>query len=118
MDFIKRLPKSQGYTDILVVIDRLMKQAVFVLTLSSIDAPGLAKLFIQNMFSKHRVPSHVTSDRGTKFVSKFFRSLAQALSMKLHFSASYHPEADGQTECTNQTLEQYLRIYCNYQQSN
>jgi len=38
--------------------------------------------------------------------------------MKLHFTSGYHPEADGQTERTNQTLEQYLRIYCNYQQSN
>src|ERR1700720_17201 len=38
--------------------------------------------------------------------------------MKLHFTLGYHPEGDGQTECTNQTLEQYLRIYCNYQQDN
>jgi len=105
MDFIKCLPKLQGYTDILVVIDRLTKQAVFVPTLSSIDTPGLAELFVQNMFSKHGVLSHVTSDRGTKFISKFFRSLAQALSMKLHFSAGYHLEADRQTEHTNQTLE-------------
>ena len=38
--------------------------------------------------------------------------------MKLHFTSGYHPEGDGQTERANQTLEQYLRIYCNYQQSN
>ena len=38
--------------------------------------------------------------------------------MKLHFTSGYHPEADGQTERTNQTLEQYIRIYCNYQQDN
>ena len=38
--------------------------------------------------------------------------------MKLHFTSGYHPEGDGQTECANQTLEQYLRVYCNYQQSN
>jgi len=37
--------------------------------------------------------------------------------MKLHFTSGYHPKADGQTEQTNQMLEQYLRIYCNYQQS-
>jgi len=117
MDFIERLPESEGYTDILVVVDRLTKQAVFVPTHSSIDAVGLTHLFVQHVFAKHGVPSHVTSDRGTEFVSKFFRSLAQALDMKLHFSAGYHPEADGQTERTNQTLEQYLWTYCNYQQS-
>ena len=38
--------------------------------------------------------------------------------MRLHFTSGYHPEGDGQTECTNQTLEQYLRIFCNYQQDN
>ena len=38
--------------------------------------------------------------------------------MKLHFTSGYHPEGDGQTECTNQTLEQYLQVYGNYQQDN
>ena len=106
MDFIKHLLESEGYTDILVVVDRLMKQAVFIPTHSSIDAAGLTYLFVQYVFTKHRVPSHVTSDRGTELISKFFRLLVQALDMKLHFSAGYHPEADGQTERTNQTLEQ------------
>jgi len=77
----------------------------------------LAKLFIKHVFSKHGIPSHVTSDQGMEFVSKFFRFLANALEMKLHFTSGYHPEADGQTEHTNQTLKQFLRIYCIYQQS-
>jgi len=38
--------------------------------------------------------------------------------MKLHFTSRYHPKGDGQTEQTNQTLEQYLQVYCNYQQDN
>ena len=38
--------------------------------------------------------------------------------MWLYFTLGYHTEGDGQTECTNQTLEQYLHIYCNYQQDN
>ena len=42
--------------------------------------------------------------------------LAQALDMTLHFTSSYHPEGDGQTERTNQTLEQYIQVYSNYQQ--
>jgi len=117
MDFIECLPESNGYTDILVIVDRLTKQAIFVPTHYLLDAAGLAQLFIQNVFSKHGVPSHVTSDRGTEFISRFFKLLALALEMRLHFSAGYHPEADGQTERTNQTLEQYLQTYCNYQQS-
>ena len=70
------------------------------------------------MFSKHGVPAHVTSDRGSKFVSHFFRSLRKALDMKLHFTSRYHPKGDGQTEHVNQTLEQYLQIFTNYQQDN
>ena len=116
MDFIEQLPLSEGYTDILVVVDWLTKQALFIPTIRSLNAAMLVELFIKHVFSKHGIPSHVISDRGMEFVSKFFRSLANALDMKLHFTSGYHPEADGQTKHTNQTLEQFLRIYCNYQQ--
>jgi len=117
MDFVEQLPTSNGYTDILVVVDRLTKQAIFVPTYWTINMPALAELFIIHVFSKHGAPLYVTLDRGSEFVSRFFRSLATALGIKLHFTSGYHPEGNGQTEQTNQTLEQYLRIYCNYQQS-
>jgi len=117
MDFIKQLPPSEGHTDILVVVYRLTKQVIFIPTVRSINAVLLAELFIKHIFSKHGVPSHVTFNQGMEFVPKFFKSLASALDMKLHFTLGYHPEANGQTEHTNQTLEQFLRIYCNYQQS-
>jgi hypothetical protein len=51
-------------------------------------------------------------------VSHFFHSLGKALNMKLHFTSGYHPEGDGQTERVNQTLKQYLQMYCNFQQNN
>jgi len=117
MDFIEQLPPSEGHTDILVVVDRLTKQVIFIPTIRSINAVLLAELFIKYVFSKHGVPNHVTSNQGMEFVSKFFKSLASALDIKLHFTSGYHSEADGQTERTNQMLKQFLRIYCNYQQS-
>ena len=64
------------------------------------------------------VLEHVTSDCGPEFISRFFCSLRKALDMKLHFTSGYHLEGDGQTEWTNQTLEQYLWIFCNYQRDN
>src|SRR5215813_4462204 len=118
MDFIEKLPTSSGYDSILVVVDRLTKQAIFIPTHDTITSAELAHLFVLHVFSKHGVPSHVTSDCGSEFVSHFFRSLGQALDMCLHFTSGYHPEGDGQTERTNQTLEQYLRVHCNYQQDN
>ena len=78
----------------------------------------LAKLFVLHVFSKHGVPSHITSDQGLEFVLAFFHSLRKVLDMKLHFTSSYHPEGNRQTKCANQTLEQYLQVYCNYQQNN
>jgi hypothetical protein len=118
MDFIEHLPQSDGHTAILVVVDRFTKQAVFIPTYDTITAVQLADLFVLHVFSKHGVPQHVTSDRGSEFVSHFFKSLGKALDMKLHFTSGHHPEGDGQTERVNQTLEQYLRVYCNYQQDN
>jgi len=75
-------------------------------------------LFVLYVFSKHNIPSHITSDRGLEFVSNFFCSLSIALDMQLHFTSGYHPEGDEQTKHTNQTLKQYLCVYCNYQQDN
>jgi hypothetical protein len=118
MDFIEKLPASSGFTSILVIVDRLSKQGIFILTFDTITSAQLAQLFVLHVFSKHGVLSHITSDWGSEFVSHFFQSLGKALDMKLHFTSGYHPEGDGQTEWTNQTLEQYLRVYCNYQQDN
>ena len=108
MDFIEKLPMSDGSNTILVIINHLTKQSIFIPTVDTIMSPMLAKLFVLHVFSKHGVPSHITSDCGMEFVSAFFHSLSKVLDMKLHFTLGYHPEGDGQTECTNQTLEQYL----------
>jgi len=118
MDFIEKLPSSSGFDTILVIVDRLSKQAIFIPTHDTITSAELAHLFVIHIFSKHGVPSHVTSDCSSEFVSYFFRSLGTALDMRLHFTSGYHPEANSQAEQTNQTLEQYLRVYCNYQQDN
>ena len=118
MDFIETLPTSSGCDLILVIVDQLSKQGIFILTTIHCTSKDLAGLFVMHVFSKHGIPEHVTSNHGPKFISRFFRSLGKALDMKLHFTSGYHPEGDGQTEWTNQTLEQYLRIFCNYQQDN
>jgi len=117
MDFIKRLPVSNGCSDILAVVDRLIKQAIFIPTPNTLDSAALATLFIFYVFSKHGVPSHVMSDCKSEFILRFSKLLAQTLSMRLHFTSGYHPEANRQSERVNQTLEQYIWMYCNYQQT-
>jgi len=114
MDFIKQLPPLEGYTNILVIMDHLTKQTIFVLTHNTINARMLADVFVLHMFSKHGIPSYVTLNRGPEFVSMFFRSLATTLQMRLHFTSGHHLKADGQSKRTNQTLKQYLYLYCKY----
>jgi len=114
MNFIEKLPSSSGFDTILVIVDHLSKQAIFIPTHDTITSAELARLFVIYIFSKHGVLSHVMSDCSSEFVSHFFCSLGTALDMRLHFTSGYHLEANSQAEQTNQTLEQYLCIYCNY----
>jgi len=72
--FHREAPPSSGYTSILVIVDHLSKQSLFIPTHDTITSPQLAQLFILHVFSKHGVPSHITSDCSTKFVSHFFQS--------------------------------------------
>src|SRR5260221_8781688 len=108
MDFIKQLPTLEGHTAILVIVNHLTKQSLFIPTHDSIDSPELAQLFLTHMFSKHGMPSHVTSDWGSEFISHFFQSLSKLLWMQLHLTSGYHTECDRQMEHLNQVLEQYL----------
>ena len=78
MDFIEQLPTSSGFTAILVVVDRLLKQVLFIPTHDTITSPELTQLFLLHVFSKHGIPTHITSDHGTEFVSHFFHSLGKS----------------------------------------
>jgi len=114
MNFIEKLPSFSGFDTILVIVDQLTKQVIFISAHNTIISTDLVHLFILYMFSKHSISFYVTSDRGSEFVSNFFCFLGTALDMWLHFTLGYHPKGDEQTEHTNQTLEQYLCVYCNY----
>ena len=95
MDFIKKLPLSSKFDTILVIVNQLTKQAIFIPAHDTIMSTDLACLFVLHVFSKHGIPSHVIFNRGLEFVSNFFWSLGTALNMQLHFTLSYHPECDG-----------------------
>src|SRR5690606_7078324 len=116
MDFIVKLPNSEGFDAIYVVVDRLTKMAHFIPTTSDVDAEGTARLFRDNIFRLHGLPRSLVSDRGTQFVNRFTKDLCKLLHIKQKLSTAYHPETDGQTERINQVLEQYLRGYCSYLQ--
>ena len=72
MDFIEKLPLSSRFDIILVIVNQLTKQAIFISAHDTIMSINLAYLFILHVFSKHSVPSHITSDRGSEFILNFF----------------------------------------------
>jgi len=116
MDFIVGLPKSEGYTKTWVIVDRFSKMGHFIPLQSEEHIKKLALTFVKEIWRLHRLPESIVSDRDTRFTSKLWTSLMQLLQVKLNMSTAFHPASHGQTERVNQTLEQYLRSYCTYQQ--
>lgn len=99
MDFIVKLPKSQGFDSIFVVVDRLSKIAHFIPCNESMSAKELAILFINNIFRLHGLQSSIISDRrGVLFTSKFWKHLLKNLQIQVNMSTAFRPETDGQTE--------------------
>lgn len=111
LDFIEGLPPSKGKHCILVVNDRLSKNAHFLsLSLSHpYTALDVAKVCLNQVFRLHGMPMDITSDRDPTFLSEVWREMFRVPGVDLNYSTAYHPQTDGQTEVTNKTLETYIR---------
>lgn len=114
LDFITDLPKSKnGFTAVMLVCDRFSKLVRLIPTnMSDLTAKATARLFLNNIVSQHGVPESLVSDRGPRFTSAFWKSLAEMLKIKLLMSSAPHPQTDGQSERQIRTVEQVLRPYC------
>ena len=99
------------HDSIMVVVDKLTKEAHFILVKSAYNTDSIAKIFMKNIFRLHGFPKTIVSDRDPKFTSKFWKSLFANLGTKLNFSTAYHPQTDGQTKRVNQVLEDMLHMY-------
>ncbi|GJY99171.1 putative reverse transcriptase domain-containing protein [Tanacetum coccineum] len=110
MDFVTKLSKTAADQDtIWVIVDRLTKSAHFLPMREDDTLEKLTRQYLKEVVSKHRVPVSIISDRDGKFTSHFWKSLNKALGSRLDMSTTYHPETDGQSERTIQTLEDMLR---------
>nr|GEW40411.1 reverse transcriptase domain-containing protein [Tanacetum cinerariifolium] len=111
MDFITRLlNSSQGFDTIWVIVDRLTKSAHF-LPIRENDPKGkLARLYLDRIVTRHGTRISIICDRDGRFTSNFWKSFQKALGTNLDTSTAYHPETDGQSERTIQTLKDMLRV--------
>ncbi|GKD72377.1 putative reverse transcriptase domain-containing protein [Tanacetum coccineum] len=110
MDFVTKLPKSsQGYDTIWVIVDRLTKSAIFTPMRETDSMEKLARMYLKEVVTRHGIPVSIICDRDPRFASNFWRSLQKALGTNLDMSTAYHPQTDGQSERTIQTLEDMLR---------
>nr|GEW79605.1 putative reverse transcriptase domain-containing protein [Tanacetum cinerariifolium] len=112
MDFITKFPKSsQGFDTIWVIVDRLTKSAYFLPIRENDPLDKLARLDLNKIVARHGIPVLIICDRDGRFTSNIWRSFQKALGTDICMSIAYHPETDGQSERTIQTLEDMLRAY-------
>ena len=110
MDFVTGLPRTRKQHDaIWVVVDRLMKSAHFLPVSNDDSLDKLAQLYVDEIVRIHGVPISIVSDRDPRLTSRFWSSLQDAMRTRLQFSTTFHPQTDGQSEITIQTLEDMLR---------
>ncbi|GKD19973.1 putative reverse transcriptase domain-containing protein [Tanacetum coccineum] len=113
MDFVTKLPRTSSGIDIIwvcwVIVDRLTKSAHFLPMREDYKMERLARLYLNEIVARHGVPISIISDRDSRFTSRFWQSMQEALGTRLDMSTAYHPQTDGQSERTIQTLEDMLR---------
>ena len=110
MDFVVRLPRTRASFDaIWVIVDRLTKSAHFLPIRNNFSLDRLEKLYISEIVRLHGVPVSIVLDRDPRFTSRFWPKLQRALGTILHFSTAFHPQTDGQSKKTIQTLKDMLR---------
>ncbi|GJV37056.1 putative reverse transcriptase domain-containing protein [Tanacetum coccineum] len=110
MDFVTKLPRtSSGHDTIWVIMDRLTKSAYFLPIREDYKMDRLVRLYLNEIVARHGVPISIISNRDSRLTSRFWQSMKEALGTRLDMSTAYHPQTDGQSERTIQTLEDMLR---------
>ncbi|GJY41221.1 putative reverse transcriptase domain-containing protein [Tanacetum coccineum] len=110
MDFVTKLPRTSSVHDIIcVIMDRLTKSDHFLPMREDYKMERLTRLYLNEIVARHGVPISIISDRDSRFTSRFWQSMQEALGTRLDMSTAYHPQTDGQSERTIQTLEDMLR---------
>ena len=116
LDMVVKLPicvfKGIQYDSFMSITDKLTKVVTLIEGREDWSAQQWAEAFFDKYYPRYGVPQRMISDRGKVFLSEFWTSLFQRLRIQLSVTTAYHPQADGQSERTNQTAEIALRHLC------
>jgi len=119
MDFITKLLPSGGYDTILTITDTdCTKASIFLPCKEAIGSEGVAQLYLTHVLPHYGLPKKIISDRDPRFTSCFGKELCHLLDIHQNISTAHHPQTDGASEQANQSLKQYLRMFCGTQQNN
>jgi hypothetical protein len=116
MDVVVGLLECKGFDAVWGVVDRLSKMWHFIPCHTTIDAVGLAKLFLQKVVCLHGLPRTIVPDRGPQIASTFWGQICSQLGTDRRMSTAFHPEIDSQVERMNAGMGQYLLVSVNHQQ--
>ncbi|GJV57186.1 putative reverse transcriptase domain-containing protein [Tanacetum coccineum] len=98
---------SSGHDTIWVIMDRLTKSAHFLpYTYHYKIGEGWRRLYLNKIVARHGVPISIISDHDSRFTSRFWQSMQEALGTRLDMSAAYHPQTDGQMQETTEKISQ------------
>ncbi|GJV17491.1 putative reverse transcriptase domain-containing protein [Tanacetum coccineum] len=110
MDFVTKLPRtSSGHDTIWVIVDWLTKSAHFLPMHEDYKMDRLARFYLNEIVARHGVSISIISDCDSRFTLRFWQSMQEALGTRLDMSTAYHPQTDGQSGRTIQTLKDMLR---------
>jgi len=115
-DLITGLPPCKGFDAIITFTDKRGKIKHVAPTTTNLDSEGFVKLFIDNVWKLHGTSDKIISDRGPQMSARSFRDVCKKLGIELALSTAYHPQTDGQSERTNQEVEQALRSVISFHQ--
>nr|GEU63199.1 putative reverse transcriptase domain-containing protein [Tanacetum cinerariifolium] len=109
MDFFTKLPRMpRGYDTIWVIVDRLTKSEHFLSIRENDPMDKLAKLYLKEVVTRHRIPVSIICNRDPRFTSNVWRSFQKAMGTRLDMSTPYHSQTNGQSKRTIQTFEDVL----------
>ena len=115
IDWITKLPQSNGYDSIMMVTDHdCTKAMIFIPYKETMGMEEMVEQYTRNIVVHYGLPNKIISDRDPWLTTDLFKELCHMFRVKWNMSTAYHPQTDGQLEQTNQTLKTFLRIFCNH----